>query len=80
MNSSDFDKYFPLQGTCFHCGRDLRFHTIMKINERFCSGESISKLASDFKVPAQAIKHAIDYNSTKPLGRTITRMIRAAAA
>ena len=80
MNSSDFDKYFPLQGTCYHCGRDLRFHTIMKINERFCLGESINKLASDFKVPPQAIKQAIDYNSTKPLGRTITAMVRTATA
>ncbi len=80
MSNSDFDKYFPLQGTCYHCGRDLRFHTIMTINERFCTGESISKLAFDYKVPAQAIKQAIDYNSTKPLGRTITRMVRTAAA
>ena len=79
MNSSDFDKYFPLQGTCFHCGRDLRFHTIMKINDAFVQ-ENQSTTCSDFQVPAQAIKHAIDYNSTKPLGRTIIRMVRAATA
>jgi hypothetical protein len=80
MSGYDFDKYFPLQGTCFHCGRDLRHHTIEKITERFASGESVNKLAADYDVPPQAIELALARNSTYPLGRTITPMVRARAA
>ena len=80
MSGYDFDKYFPLQGTCFHCGRDLRHHTLEKITERFAFGESVDKLADDYNVPSQAIELAIARNSTYPLGRTITPMVRARAA
>ncbi|HLM02460.1 MAG TPA: hypothetical protein VK400_15515 [Pyrinomonadaceae bacterium] len=80
MSGYDFDKYFPLQGTCFHCGRDLRHHTLEKITERFAAGEPVIKLADDYKVPPQAIELAIARNSTTPLGRTITPMVRARAA
>lgn len=80
MSSYDFDKYFPLQGTCFHCGRDLRHHTLEKITERFAFGESVSQLAEDYNVPAGAIELAIARNSAYPLGRTITPMVRARAA
>jgi hypothetical protein len=80
MNSYDFDKYFPLQGTCYHCGRDLRYHMLEKICERFGFGESVKSLAIDFKVPPQAINLAINHNSTKPHGRTVAPMVRTAAA
>ena len=80
MSSYDFDKYFPLQGPCFHCGRDLRHHTLEKITERFAFGESVSRLADDFNVPPGAIELAIARNSTYPLGRTVTPMVRARAA
>ena len=80
MSGYDLDKYFPLQGTCFHCGRDLRHKTLDKIIERFSFGETVSKLADDFEVPAQAIELVISRNSTGPLGRTIAPMVRARAA
>lgn len=80
MNSYDFDKYFPLQGTCYHCGRDLRHHTLETICQRFSSGETIGELADDFKVPPQAIEIAIMHNTNSPLGRTYAPMMRTAAA
>jgi hypothetical protein len=80
MSSYDFDKYFPLQGTCFHCGRDLRHHTLEQITERFAFGESVNRLAADYNVPPGAIELAIARNSTYPLGRTVAPMVRARAA
>lgn len=80
MSSYDFDKYFPLQGTCFHCGRDQRHHTLEGIAERFSCGESVNAIAADFQVPAQAIEMVISRNSTSPLGRTIAPMMRSRAA
>jgi hypothetical protein len=80
VSSYDFDQYFPLQGTCYHCGRDLRHHTLEGIAERFSCGESMDTLAADYKVPKQAIELAIARNSTSPLGRTIAPMVRARAA
>lgn len=79
MNNYDFDKYFPMQGTCYHCGRDLRHHTLETICQRFSSGESVGKIAEDLKVPAQAIEVAIARNSNSPYGKTIAPMMRAAA-
>ena len=79
MTSYDLDKYFPLQGTCYHCGRDLRHHTLENISERFSSGDSIDKIAYDFKVPTQAIQFVLNKNSTKSLGRTIAPIARAVA-
>jgi hypothetical protein len=80
VSGYDFDKYFPLQGTCYHCGRDQRHHTLEGIAERFSYGESVDKLAADFNVPPQAIELALARNSTSPLGRTIAPMVRARAA
>ncbi|HQU83457.1 MAG TPA: hypothetical protein PKY59_10045 [Pyrinomonadaceae bacterium] len=80
MNSYDFDKYFPMQGTCYHCGRDLRHHTLETICRRFSEGESIGKIANEFKVPPQAIEIAISQNTMSPTGRTISPMVRRAAA
>lgn len=68
MTSYDLDQYFPLKGTCFQCGRDLRHKTLDAINKRFAAGESISQLAADYRVPAQAIELVIRHNSAAPLG------------
>lgn len=68
MTSYDLDKFFPLKGTCFHCGKDLRHKTLDSINQRFASGELISVLAEEYNVPAQAIELVIRRYSTTPLG------------
>ncbi|MDQ4123592.1 MAG: hypothetical protein M3209_19310 [Acidobacteriota bacterium] len=68
MSGYDLDTFFPLKGTCFHCGRDLRHKTLDAINERFAAGEPISSLASDFNVPTQAIELVIGRNMAAPLG------------
>lgn len=68
MTSYDLDQYFPLRGTCFECGRDLRHKTLDAINERFAFGEPISSLAADYNVPAQAIELVIRHNSAAPRG------------
>ncbi len=68
MTSYDLDKYFPLKGTCFHCGKDLRHKTLDAISQRFASGESTSLLAAEYNVPAQAIELVIRRYSTTPLG------------
>ncbi len=80
MTSYDLDKYFPLQGICYHCGRDLRQHTMEDISARFSAGDAVEKIASDFRVPAQAIQFVLNKDSTKPLGRTIAPLVRAASA
>jgi hypothetical protein len=80
MSSYDFDKYFPLLGTCYHCGRDLRVHKLEDIVNRFSRGESVSKLADDLNVPPQAIELVIARNSASPTGRTTGPLVRVAAA
>lgn len=80
MSSYDLDKYFPMQGICFHCGRDLRHHTLEDIAKRFSFGESIDSLANELKVPPQAVELALSRNYANPLGRTISPMVRAKSA
>ena len=80
MSSYELDKYFPLQGTCFRCGRDLRHKVFDKINARFSSGDSIESLASAYGVPKRAIELVIEQNSISPLGITFTPTSRAKAA
>jgi hypothetical protein len=80
MSGYDLDAFFPLKGTCFHCGRDLRSHTLEKINERFAAGEPISRLAADYNVPAQAIQLVIHNNSTAPLGTALAPVAAQAKA
>jgi hypothetical protein len=84
MSGYELDKYFPLKGTCFHCGRDLRHKTLDEIVQRYAFGETVSVLAKDFSVPAQAIELVIAQNSGAPLGQGIALpaapQARAAAA
>lgn len=80
MSSYDFDIYFPLQGTCYHCGRDLRHHKLEEIARRFSSGETVDALADVYKVPPQAVELAIARNSASPTGRTTGPLVRVAAA
>ena len=80
MSSYELDKYFPLQGTCFHCGRDSRHKVFDKINTKFSSGDSIESLAAAYGVPKRAIELVIEQNSVSPLGITFTSTLRARAA
>lgn len=82
MSNYELDRYFPLQGTCFECGRDLRHKLFDKINARFGAGESIAALATAYQVPPTAIELVIVKNSFSPLGLNLppTLRVRAAAA
>ena len=80
MSSYELDTYFPLQGTCFECGRDLRHKLFDKINKRFSSGESIELLAADYRVPRRAIELVLHQNSVTPLGLTFMPTLQARAA
>ena len=81
MTSYDLDKYFPLKGTCFHCGKDLRHKTLDSISQRFASGESANTLAIDYNVPVQAIELVVRRYSTTPLGIALSEpKVRSAAA
>lgn len=82
MNGYELDIYFPLQGTCFKCGRDLRHKLFDKIYKRFSTGESVDALAAKYRVPARAIELVIRQNSVTPLGLTFkpTLQTRSAAA
>ena len=80
MSSYELDKYFPLQGTCFDCGRDLRHKVFDKINAEFSSGASIESLAIAYGVPKRAIELVIEQNSVSPLGITFTSTLRARVA
>ena len=81
MTSYDLDKYFPLKGTCFHCGKDLRHKTLDAISQRFASGESANMLATEYDVPVQAIELVIRRYSTTPLGVAVSDpKVKAAAA
>jgi hypothetical protein len=80
MSSYELDKYFPLKGTCFHCGRDERHWLLDEINERFSKGESLNSLAARFDVPAQAIELVLRQNSSSPVGLTFSSSLRGRAA
>jgi len=80
MNGYELDAYFPLQGTCFECGRDLRHKLFDKINARFASGEPIGVLAAVYKVPSRAIDLVLRQNSVKPIGLTFKPMPRTRSA
>ena len=80
MNSYELDIYFPLQGTCFECGRDLRHKLFDKINNRFSSGESVDNLAAAYRVPTRAIEIVINQNSVTPLGLTFKPTLQARSA
>jgi hypothetical protein len=80
MSSYELDKYFPLQGTCFRCGRDLRHKVFDQINIRFSSGDSIEYLAAAYGVPKRAIEFVIEQNSASPLGITFMSTLRAKSA
>jgi len=82
MSSYELDTFFPLQGTCFDCGRDLRHKLFDKIYRRFSSGETVDGLAVKYRVPARAIELVIRQNSVTPLGLTFkpTLQVRSAAA
>ena len=82
MNGYELDRYFPLQGTCFDCGRDLRHKLFDKINVRYSSGESVAALAAVYRVPHRAIELVLRQNSVTPLGLTFkpTLQVRSATA
>lgn len=80
MSSYELDKYFPLKGTCFHCGRDARHWLTDEIHERFTEGDSVVLLAVDYQVPVQAIELVLRQYSNKPLGLTFNSTLRSRAA
>lgn len=80
MNGYELDKYFPLQGTCFECGRDLRHKLFDKIYKRFSSGESVDGLAAKYQVPRRAIELVIRQNSVTPLGLSFKPTLQARSA
>jgi hypothetical protein len=80
MSSYELDKYFPLKGTCFHCGRDERHWLLDEINERYSKGETSSMLALRFEVPVQAIELVLRQNSSSPVGLTFNSSLRSRAA
>jgi hypothetical protein len=79
MSSYELDRYFPLKGTCFHCGRDARHWVFDEIGERFANGESIKTLAGEYDVPVQAIEFVLRLKSS-PLGITFNSTLRSRAA
>jgi hypothetical protein len=80
MSSYELDKYFPLKGTCFHCGRDERHWLLDEINERYLKGESLASLAASLDVPAQAVELVLRQNSSSPVGLTFNSSLRSRAA
>lgn len=80
MSSYELDGYFPLQGTCFKCGRDLRHKVFDKINERFAAGESINQIAAAYQVPAKAIEMVVGKYSFSPLGLNLPNNLRTRSA
>lgn len=80
MSTYELDIYFPLQGTCFHCGRDLRHKLFDKIHDRFTSGESIDVLAAAYRVPKSAIELVLRQNSNTPLGLTFKPSMKVLTA
>ncbi len=82
MSGYELDTYFPLQGTCFECGRDLRHKLFDKINARYSSGESVTALAAVYRVSQRAIELVLRQNSVTPLGISFkpTLQVRSAAA
>lgn len=80
MNGYELDTFFPLQGTCFECGRDLRHKLFDSIVQRFSEGESAKALASEYDVPARAIELVLRQNSVTPLGLTFKPTLQARSA
>jgi len=80
MSFYELDAFFPLQGTCFKCGRDLRHKLFDKINARFSSGESVNVLAAAYQVPPRAIEIVLGQNSITPLGLTFKPTLQARSA
>lgn len=80
MSSYELDKYFPLKGTCYHCGRDERHWLTDEIHERYKKGESVRTLAFHYDVPAQAIELVLRQYSITPLGLTFNSTLRSRAA
>lgn len=80
MNSYELDTFFPLQGTCFKCGRDLRHKLFDRINSRFSAGEAVAQLAAAYQVPSRAIELVLKQNSVTPLGITFRPILQARAA
>ena len=80
MSSYELDIYFPLKGTCFHCGRDARHWLLDEINERYLNGESLTSIAARFEVPAQAVELVLRQNSSSPVGITFNSTLRTRAA
>ena len=80
MNSYELDTYFPLQGTCFDCGRDLRHKLFDNIYKRFSSGETVDGLAAKYRVPSRVIELVIRQNSVTPLGLTFQPTLQARSA
>jgi hypothetical protein len=80
MSSYELDRYFPLQGTCFDCGRDLRHKLFDRINQRFSAGESVAALAAVYRVPHRAIELVLGQNSVTPLGLTFKPTLRSRTA
>jgi hypothetical protein len=79
MSGYELDKYFPLQGTCFHCGRDMRHKILDSIIERFSAGADVNQLAAEHCVPPQAIELVIGKNSTTPIGAVFSPVAAARA-
>lgn len=77
MSGYELDTFFPLQGTCYKCGRDLRHKLFDKINSRFSSGEAIDQLAAVYQVPSRAIELVLRQNSVTPLGITFKPTLQA---
>jgi len=80
MSSYELDKYFPLKGTCFHCGRDARHWLTDEIHKRYTDGESVQDLAFVYDVPVQAIELILRQYSITPLGLTFNSTLRSRAA
>ncbi len=80
MNGYELDTYFPLQGTCFECGRDLRHKLFDKINAQFAAGDSVKTLSAVYEVSIPAIELVLRQNSVTPLGLTFQPMLRVRTA
>jgi hypothetical protein len=80
MGSYELDRFFPLKGTCFHCGRDSRHWTLDEISERFSNGEPVKVLSAEYDVPAQAIELVLKQNTKSPVGITFGSTLRSRTA
>lgn len=80
MGDYELDTVFPLQGTCFKCGRDLRHKLFDQINSQFSAGEPVANLAAAYQVPSRAIEMVLKQNSVTPLGITFRPTLQARSA